>query len=54
MHQRTAHHPTKAELLAVIQDEGETAEFYDSIGDLADEEQEAQFMRLLGYNPTIV
>lgn len=53
-HQRTVAHPSREELLAIVQDEGQTADYYDSMGHLADDEEEAVYARALGYNPTII
>ena len=53
-HQRTVYHPTREELLAVVRDEGEAGEYYDSIGALCEDEEEATYARLLGYDPEVI
>lgn len=50
-HQRTVYHPTREELLDVVRDSGEAADYYDSLGNLADDPEENCFARLLGYDP---
>lgn len=54
MTHRTVYHPTREELLDVVRDSGEAADYYDSLGSLADDPEENLFATLLGYDPEIV
>ena len=52
-HQRTVYHPTREELLAVVRDAGAVEDYYDSIGQCCEDEEEDTYARALGYNPEL-
>lgn len=47
-------HPTREELLAIVRDSGETADYYDSLGNMCEDDEEDIYARALGYDPTII
>jgi len=46
-------HPTREELLDILRDGGDRDLYYDSVCEIV-EETEAQYARLLGYDPEIM